>query len=83
MKAPARKPGEGVHVADCPVLYRERARRGAQSAKARISVWMVEGESVTYAQMSARLNCSVDAVKSRFEQARRMGRPITWQELSR
>lgn len=66
-----------------PALYRQMAKSGLKSSKARISVLMIEGESLTYAQIAKRLDCTVDVAQARCGHARRKGRAITWSELTR
>ncbi len=70
------------------LAYQDRARRGAKSAKARAAVHLVEGDYVTFEQMTQRVAVSepgvtIDKIRNRFQGATKHGRPITWQELTR
>lgn len=77
----ARKKGDGVPGPNCPDLYRDRALKGGQSSKARTAVYLIEGEYVTYAQMAERMGVHESTAKSRFQKAKALPGPVTWEGM--
>jgi DNA-directed RNA polymerase specialized sigma24 family protein len=59
------------------------AETGRSAAKRRISVYRIESENLTLAQIAERLAVSVRVATSRLEYARRMPGPVTWERLRR
>lgn len=59
-------------------LAQANRRRNAQT----LSVYCVEGEPVTYAQMAARLGMPVSDIRRKAKALRRRGEGLTWEALA-
>lgn len=55
-------------------------RRGGSTP---LTVYMIEGDSVTWAQMAERLGLTADCARKRFRALQKNGTPVTWKALAR
>lgn len=64
---------QGFHIAT--------QRDFAKKRPVKIDRYLIEGENVSYADMSQRLDCEDRFVRTAFKKAKGMAGPITWERL--
>jgi hypothetical protein len=57
------------------------AEAGRRAAKRCIQRYLIEGESVTWKDIAARIGTTVNTAQQRWRAARKLAGPVTWERL--